>query len=147
MKLVLFLSFLFTGLVLGPAAAHVLELPHKIGLDAQEYLTVQQIYGGWSLLGIAVFGALISDLVLTILTRGQGTTFRLALLALLCIAMAQVLFWAFTYPANLATQNWTMLPANWEHLRYRWEYSHAAGAVLDLGSFLALVLLAIGRMK
>ncbi len=83
MKPVLFLSFLFTGLMLGPAAAHALELPHKIVMSAQESLTVQKIYSGWALLGIEVFGALISNLVLTILTRGQGMAFRLALLAFL----------------------------------------------------------------
>jgi len=32
--------------------AHLLELPKKIKLSAEDYLIVQQIYRGWSLLGV-----------------------------------------------------------------------------------------------
>ena len=38
--------------------AHLLELPHKIHLPAAEYLTVQQIYAGWALLGIVPLAAI-----------------------------------------------------------------------------------------
>jgi hypothetical protein len=51
-----FSSLLFTALAL----AHLLELPNKIGLARDDYLTVQQIYRGWALLGIVVVAALIS---------------------------------------------------------------------------------------
>ena len=44
-------------------------------------------------------------------------------------------FFVWTYPANVATANWTEVPAGWEALRTQWEYSHAATAVLI---FLAL---------
>lgn len=54
------------------------------------------------------------------------------------IVLTQVIFWSFTFPANKQTANWTTLPPDWEQLRVRWEYSHAASAVL---SFLALVAL------
>lgn len=39
-----FLGLLFTALAFAPAAAHLLELPNKIGLSRDDYLTVQQIY-------------------------------------------------------------------------------------------------------
>jgi hypothetical protein len=45
---------------------------------------------------------------------------------------------AFTFPANRATDNWTALTDNWQSLRAQWEYSHAAGAVLYLLSFVFL---------
>jgi hypothetical protein len=53
---------------------------------------------------------------------------------------AQVVFWTFTYPANQATNNWTVLPANWQDLRTQWEYSHATGAGLN---FIALITLIV----
>ena len=44
-----------------------------------------------------------------------------------------------TYPANQATENWTVVPENWMALRSQWEYSHAAAAVLNLTAFCALL--------
>lgn len=61
-----FLALLFAALALAPALAHLLELPNKIGLSRDEYFTVQQIYSGWALLGIVVFGALFSTLALAV---------------------------------------------------------------------------------
>ncbi|MGE0650765.1 MAG: hypothetical protein AB7P12_03310 [Alphaproteobacteria bacterium] len=46
-----FLSFMFVGLSMGGALAHLFELPNKIGLPADAYFTVQQNYRGWALLG------------------------------------------------------------------------------------------------
>jgi hypothetical protein len=43
------------------------------------------------------------------------------------------------FPGNQATENWTSVPEGWETLRARWEYGHAASAVL---TFLALASLA-----
>ena len=63
-----FCSLLFAALALAPAFAHLLELPNKICLSREDYLTVQQIYRGWALLGFVVFGALPSTLALTVMT-------------------------------------------------------------------------------
>ena len=53
---------------------------------------------------------------------------------------AQVVFWVFTWPANEATQNWTVAPADWMALRDQWEFSHMVGAVLNLVAVVALLL-------
>lgn len=135
-----FLSLLFAALALAPAMAHVLELPNKMPLSQDAYLTVQQIYRGWALLGFVVAGALLSTLVLTITVRKERKAFLFAVIAWLCIAGTQVVFWTYTYPTNQATHNWTMLPANWVELRRQWEYSHATSAVLN---FVALVMLIV----
>jgi hypothetical protein len=37
------------------------------------------------------------------------------------------------------TANWTFLPGDWSELRRRWEYSHAAGAALNLAALVALL--------
>src|SRR5919106_1101732 len=105
-----FLSLLFAALALAPAMAHLLELPNKINLSREDYFTVQQIYRGWSLLGIVVFGALLSTLALTIKLRKERRAFLFALIAFLCIVGTQIVFWGFTYPANRVTNNWTMQP-------------------------------------
>jgi hypothetical protein len=139
-KVFYFLSFLFVGLALGPALAHLLELPNKIGLSRADYLTVQQIYRGWALLGFVVAGALLSTLILTILVRHDRKAFVFALAAFLCIAGTQAIFWTYTYPANAATNNWTFLPENWTVLRRNWEYSHAASAGLNVIALISLSL-------
>jgi hypothetical protein len=135
-----FLSLLFCALALAPALAHLLELPNKIGLSRNDYLVVQQIYRGWWMLGVVVFGALLSTLALTLLVRRRPAELRPALTAFLCIVAAQAIFWTFTYPANQQTVNWTLLPGNWEELRMQWEYSHAAGALLNLVALICVII-------
>ena len=75
--------------------AHLLELPNKINLSREDYLKVQQIYRGWALLGFVVVGALLSTLALTITVRHERKAFILALIAFLCIAGTQVVFWTY----------------------------------------------------
>jgi hypothetical protein len=138
-----FLSVMFAALALVPVMAHLFELPNKIGLSRDDYLTVQQIYRGWALAGILVLGALLSTLALTIMSRGEGRRFAFGLTALLCIIGTQVVFWVFTYPANKQTNNWTVLPPNWQALRFQWEYSHATSAVLNLIALVSVILAVI----
>jgi hypothetical protein len=140
LKIARFFSLLFVALVLAPALAHLLELPNKIGLSREEYLVVQQIYNGWQLLGIVIYGALLSTLALTIMVRHQPKVFALTLAAFLCLLVAHALFWIYTFPANKETLYWTVLPENWMALREQWEYSHAAGAILNLIGFILLIL-------
>ena len=56
------------------------------------------------------------------------------------------MFFAWVFPANQATSNWTVKPDNWEGLRRQWEYGHAAVALL-VGLALASVTLASVRRK
>lgn len=133
-------AILFTAVSMAAGWAHLLELPNKINLSRDDYLTVQQIYRGWALLGIAVVGALVSTAVLTVLQRGKGAVFYFALAATLLIALSLAVFFSVTFPANQATQNWTDLPEGWEALRRQWEYSHAVSAVLYFIALASLVL-------
>ena len=145
MTIVRFIALLFVGLALAPALAHLLELPNKIGLARADYFVVQQVYRGWALLGVVVFGALLSTLMLAVMVRKRRREFALTLLAFLCILGTQIVFWAFTFPANRETANWTVQPEHWAALRAQWEYSHAASAVLNLVAFAALALSVIRR--
>jgi hypothetical protein len=140
LKVVQFLALALSALALVPSGAHLFELPNKINLAAEQYFIVQNIYRDWSLFGIALIGALIANLALALLLRGRGAPFVLALFAFLCIALTLVVFFIWTYPANQATNNWTMIPDNWEQLRRDWEYSHAANAVVTFAAFCAVAL-------
>jgi hypothetical protein len=130
-----FLAIVLTGLALVPAGAHLFELPNKIGLAQDEYFVVQSIYRGWALFGIVLFGAPAANLAAAIMVRRQRAPFRLAVAAVLLVAATLAIFFAWTYPANQATSNWTVVPANWQELRLQLEYAHATNAVL---TFLAL---------
>jgi hypothetical protein len=135
LRIVAFLAPVLTALALVPGGAHLLALPNKIGLGEAEYFAVQQIYRGWALLGIVLFGALAANLAHALLLRGRGLPFVLALAAFLLIAATLAIFFVWTFPTNQATENWTIAPADWRALRAQWEWSHAANAVL---TFLAL---------
>jgi hypothetical protein len=145
LTIVRFIALLFVGLALAPALAHLLELPNKIGLARGEYFVVQQVYRGWALLGVVVFGALLSTLMLAVMVRRRRREFALTLLAFVCILGTQIVFWTFTFPANRETVNWTVQPEHWALLRAQWEYSHAGSAVLNLLAFVALALSVIRR--
>jgi len=83
---------------------------------------------------------LLVTFVLAVMSRRESRHFAWVVAALVCIAGALVIFFTFTYPANPQTDNWTVLPANWEARRRQWEYSHAAGACLYLVAFISLVM-------
>ena len=138
LKIVQFLAL--TALALVPSGAHLFALPHKIDLVAEQYFIVQNIYRGWSLFGVALIGALIANLALALLQRGRGAPLVLALFAFLCIPLTLVVFFIWTYAANQATNNWMMIPDNWEQLRREWEYSHAANAVVTFAALCSLTL-------
>jgi len=139
-----FNSLLFTAIALGAGLAHLLEMSNKMKLSDSDYLTVQQIYRGWSLLGIVAVISLLSTLMLTIALYKQEKEFALLLMALVCIIATLLIFRIFTYPVNQQTKNWTVLPVNWLVLRKRWEFSHAISAVLNL---IALVFLILSVMR
>lgn len=127
------------ALALAPALAHVLELPNKMRLSREEYLVVQQIYAGWWMLAVVVLGALLATLLLAIVSKLKRKGFAAALIAFLCIVGTQIVFWAFTWPMNQQTANWTLMPENWHAMRMQWEYSHAASAALNLVALVSAI--------
>jgi hypothetical protein len=135
-----FCSVFFVALALVPLMAHLLELPHKIHLSREDYFTVQQIYRGWSLLGLVTFAALVSTLLLAILSRRNPPALGWSLASFFAVAATQVVFWTFTFPTNQATDNWTKRPDDWQALRTQWEYSHAASAGLNLLALVTVIL-------
>ena len=143
---VFFIALLSTALALGAALAHALELPNKIGMPRDQYFIMQQAYRGWSLLGLLLLVELLSMVAVAVMSRAPWVRWP-TVAAIAFLVCAQALFWIYTYPANVATRNWTVMPESWEILRRQWEYSHAAGAGFQILAMSALFVAALGRSR
>jgi hypothetical protein len=143
--MVFFIAMLASALALGAALAHALELPNKIGLSRAEYLIAQKAYRGWDRLAVLLVVQLVAIVAMAILSRHQSRILVPIILAGVFLICAQGVFWVFTYPTNVSTHNWTMLPDNWTELRKRWEYSHAVGALFQVLATSSLFIAALTR--
>lgn len=144
------LAVVTTACALAPSAAHLLEMPHKLALGPDEYLLVQGLYRGWALAGLVWAGTLaMQGFLATGLRRcGHAREARLAALSAGLTILAFVVFLVVTRPVNEATAQWTRLPeTGWEALRARWEWSHAANAVLLLAALVAVTRAAVGAVR
>src|SRR5262249_19940426 len=137
------LAVISVALCLIPAGAHFFELANKMSLSTADYMATQKIYAGWSFFGVAIIAAIAFTLVHTLTVCAERMAFLLSLTALLCLGPPQVIFWTFTYPMNVATNNWTISPQDFETARRQWEYSHAVNAVL---TFVALVTITLSTL-
>lgn len=142
-RTVQFLTIIVSALTLIPAGAHLAALPNKIDLPQAEYFTVQGIYRGWAALGALWALALILNMALAFLVRSQARSLGFSVAAVACFSAMIIIFYHWTFPANQATQNWTVAPANWQALRQQWEYSHAANTVI---AFLAVCFVTLSTL-
>jgi hypothetical protein len=135
-----FLALVFTALSLVPYGAHLFALPNKIGMTEARYFIAQSIYQGWAWLAVVLIPAMVINVAFAFALRSDRPAFLSAAVA--CVAMAATLaiFFTWTYPANVATENWTVSPANWQDLRRQWEYSHAINAGLNFVAFCLVAL-------
>jgi hypothetical protein len=145
--IVFFIALLSTALALGGALAHLFELPNKIGLPRDEYFIVQKAYRGWDRLAYVLLIELISMLSVVIMSRRERFVFWPAVFAVLFLLAAQAVFWTYTFPANVATRNWTIIPDDWMALRMQWEYSHAVGATFQILAMSSLVIAVLARAR
>ena len=138
-----FLAVIFTALAFVPPGAHIMELPAKIDMPEEPYFVVQQIYRGWALAGVVIFAAIFANVASAVVARHNPRQFWLSLAAGLLVAATLAIFFAWTYPANQATGNWTSTPADWQRLRTEWEYSHAVNALIMFVALLCSVAAAL----
>jgi len=134
LRVVQFLAVILTALALVPVGAHLMALPNKISLAQEQYFISQSIYRGWSISGAVLVGSLAANLALAVLQRGISMAFVMALLGALLMAATLAIFFVWTFPANVATTNWTTEPANWDMLRWQWEWSYAVNAVVTFAA-------------
>ena len=133
-------TIIMVALCLVPTGAHFFELINKMSLSPAAYMTVQKIYAGWAYFGISIITALLLTSIHAFTMRNDRVAFLMSVTAFLCLAATQVIFWMFTYPINVATDNWTVAPEAFEAARRQWKYSHAVNAVLTFVAFVAIIL-------
>ena len=139
-------SLVLTAIILVPSAAHLFELPGKIGLGEKAYFSVQGIYAGWSHFAIPIFAAILLDVALAVVERKRDpAAARWALASAGFVALSLVTFFLFVLPGNQATANWTTPTHDWMLLRTHWEYGHAAGAILVFLAFLSICMATVRR--
>lgn len=144
LKLVRFISLICAALIAGIAFCHALELPNKMTLPAETWLTVQQIlYRGFGAkAGPIEVGAVVSSLMLLFLVRKRRSAFVWSLIASVCFVAGLVLWFQVINPMNLLIDSWTgtTLPTNWTAARDQWEYGHVAHATLFILGLIASVI-------
>jgi hypothetical protein len=80
------------------------------------------------LLGIVLIAALLANASLAVLMRAQRVPFIFLVISTLYLFATLAIFFAFTFPAN------------WEHLRWQWEVSHAVNAMITFVGFCSLTI-------
>ncbi|HLT90414.1 MAG TPA: anthrone oxygenase family protein [Woeseiaceae bacterium] len=155
-------SIVLVTVALTPPLAHALELPGKRRLTQDVYVTVQKMYyPGFTLAGIAEPVAILSTLLLLLVTPFDTTPFWSTLFALLCLAGMHTIYWRVTHPLNRAWLEGERLSksgqrffaagqgskhaapgdgADWTALRDRWERSHVNRAILAALALVALLI-------
>lgn len=144
------------AVTMGLALAHALELPGKLRLSKDQYLTVQTIYyPGFPLGGFAEVAVILAALALLVLTPPQSLQFWLTAGALAAFVIVQAIFWLMTQPVNKYWLENTDLSrraarffetgsaphgGNWMEMRDRWERSHVLRAVASATGLLLLTL-------
>jgi hypothetical protein len=141
-----FATLLLAALSLTMESAHVLELPQKLQYDAAMYAAVNTtLYRAFAIVGgIYQLGSIILALVLTVLVRARGSSFRWTLAGALLLAAAFVVWLTVVQPVNARVFDAihtapASVPMLWMRLRLRWEGGHAAGFVLQLVGFACLL--------
>ena len=95
------LTLILVVVAMVPALAHGLELPGKLRLSRDAYFAVQAIYyPGFTIAGIAEPLAIISTVILLILTPRGSVDFWLTLVALVGLIGMHAVYWLFTHPVN-----------------------------------------------
>jgi hypothetical protein len=130
-------ALVLTAIALIPEGAHVFEAHAKLALDRDQYMIAQSIYRGWAWFGADIIAALGACAALAAVSPA-GRDRYLSAFAAFMIALSLAIFFAFVYPANRISHNWTMVPPDWEAWRAQWEWGHLAACACTFAAFLAL---------
>ena len=130
-----FIAIVVVAIYLIPEGAHLFEMPNKLRLTPDSYMTVQQIYDGWAFFGVIIVLAVGCTLGCAIVMRRNLLAQRLSLGSCASLVGTQIIFWSFIYPMNALTRNWAEMPDHFEAARRQWEYAHAGSAGLTLLAF------------
>jgi hypothetical protein len=135
-------STLLASLLTATAFGHTLEMPMKLRVSAVQWLTFQHGLYAW----YAIIGGPIE--ILTILFTAalayKARQLRISAAsrsAAILLVVAFLIWLGFTNPVNARTATWTpeSIPADWQHWRMQWEYSHATRFALQFAALALLV--------
>jgi membrane-bound metal-dependent hydrolase YbcI (DUF457 family) len=144
LKIWQFATIMLMAVAMSAAFAHLMEMPAKMTFEQRLYVSLHRtLYPNFGrIAGIAEVLAVIAVVGLTWRLRNQETMFVPLLVSALLMVAAHVIFWILVQPANSTMASWSLdaIPDNWTQWRNRWEYAHAARAVLEFGAFGALVI-------
>lgn len=151
-------AVMLVALAAALSVAHAFELPGKMRLGRDDYFTVQKIYyPGFTVGGVGEALAVVATVALLFVTPRGTAAFWLTALSFLAAASMQAVYWLRIHPVNriwlegeklsgsasaFFSSGTKTAAGDWTALRDRWEYSHAARAVLGavaLGSLVAAV--------
>jgi hypothetical protein len=147
LKIWRFVTLLLAALALGLTSAHVLQLPQKMDYDAPLYAAVNTtLFRYYASVGAFYsIGALAASVVLAVLVRRRPRAFRWTLAGAVFFLLWLASWLALVAPVNhriaAALRSAPQTVASlWMAWRPRWEYGHAAGFVLMLFGFAALLI-------
>jgi hypothetical protein len=130
------LTIMLVALSLGPALGHLLELPAKMLYDGPLWLKISQtLYATFGTVGAAFeVSAVVATVFLAFLVRQRMPAFGWTMLGAFSVVASHIAFWIWLAPVNakIAMATPETLPLDWVGLRYQWECTHAARAILQL---------------
>jgi hypothetical protein len=147
MKVWRFATVLLVSLLMATAFAHTLEMPMKMRVSGELWLTYQHTLYAW----FAIVGgpieilSLVSTTALAFRLRRSKEAFRPVMIAAILLLSGFFVIWlGLINPVNSRTAQWTAetIPPDWQRWRAQWEYSHATRFVLQ---FCALAVLLRAR--
>jgi hypothetical protein len=149
-----FVALLLAALSLTMTSAHVLELPQKMRYPAELYAAVNgTLYRQFAIVGGSyTIGAMVAAAVLAVLARRHRAGFGWAAAGAACLVIAFVMWLGIVNPVNLRMAEALRtapetVPQQWMLYRGRWEYGHAAGFVVQLAGFCALLVSALADAR
>jgi hypothetical protein len=139
-----FFSLLLVALGLAPGAAHLLEMPVKLGYTPELYYAVTStLYALFGSAGAIVqVGALVVTGVLAFLSRGLPAA-RLVVAAAVLLGLSLAAWGALVAPVNAQWSDAIKsgsheLPAIYANTRLQWEYGHAVAFALWFAGYCCL---------
>jgi hypothetical protein len=140
-----FVVLLLAALGLAPGAAHVLELPVKMGYPPELYARVTgSLYALFGSVGALVqIAAVLAAIALTWRARHRGRAGRM-LLSAICLIVSLLLWVATVAPVNaewarVMGQEPSVIVASYAALRSKWEYGHMAAFIAWFAGFSSLL--------
>ena len=140
------LVMVLSGLTMGLAFSHVLELPQRLQYDAELWFALTRpnaLYRYFGIVGGPIeVAAVLGAIILAVVLRHKRPSGRLAFAAAVSHIAALAAWAAIVAPANAAIGEWgrSGIPPDWEKTQIRWESGHTAGFVLLTMGFCFLVL-------